>query len=383
MSNVGVSRGRLNRTTAKWQRRLARWQSRRDDKAELDRLICSFRQGDLQQSTRPPAEPPPSDPHVANLMTNQNDSDNTSHGDSDSDDSLFGPPPPLHDGDDSSSSDESASDLDFFTASDGSSYDTAEEFEVCTVYSDSDGSSCFSARSLGPPPPGSVMDYWDKPIPSSCMHNFPFRSEDSKCLPELDAASTDSSSLDSFEGPGADDDTYASCNPIAFNPSASLTRIIANPRICLTKECQKLYIGGELVDTGGNFNMTNRLDILVNITAVRPFSIGMAAKEQESTSKCTHRGDLAIPMMDGTTFYTPVFYNAKASDTILSPHAICQHSGGLLESWNQSGSVTAEKGSVSFFTKDGAEVIALTLDKRNGLFYTPVRSVAVSTPSPS
>jgi hypothetical protein len=46
---------------------------------------------------------------------------------------------------------------------------------------------------------------------------------------------------------------------------------------------------GELIDTGGNFNMTNRLSDLVNVVPIKPFSIGMTAKEDKSTSMCTHR----------------------------------------------------------------------------------------------
>jgi hypothetical protein len=86
---------------------------------------------------------------------------------------------------------------------------------------------------------------------------------------------------------------------------------------------------GELIDTGGNFNMTNRLDILVNVIRIKPFTIGMAAKEDKSTSVCTHCGNFPIPMLDESIFYTPVYYNEHASDLILSPEAICYASGGL------------------------------------------------------
>jgi hypothetical protein len=63
---------------------------------------------------------------------------------------------------------------------------------------------------------------------------------------------------------------------------------------------------------------------------IKPFSIGMTAKETQSTSQCTHHGDLPLTMLDGSTLYTPVFYNASASDTILSPEAICASSNGIL-----------------------------------------------------
>jgi hypothetical protein len=135
------------------------------------------------------------------------------------------------------------------------------------------------------------------------------------------------------------------------------------------------------VDTGGNFNMTNNLDLLVNVVAIKPFDIGMAASDTRSSSKCTHRGDFPLPMNDGSVFYTPMFYNPN-SDTIISPESICFHSNGILSSWVQAGSTTADFGSVSFFNSNGAEVLSLTLQKRNGLYYTSISSVAVDSDRP-
>jgi hypothetical protein len=83
-------------------------------------------------------------------------------------------------------------------------------------------------------------------------------------------------------------------------------------------------------------------------------------------------------MIDGSTFYTPMYFNEHASDSILSPEAICFASGGLLSKWSQSGSPDDSTGRVSFYDNKGTEVISLTLNKRNGLYYTPVTSVAVN-----
>jgi hypothetical protein len=43
--------------------------------------------------------------------------------------------------------------------------------------------------------------------------------------------------------------------------------------------------------------MTNKLDHLVNIVRIKPFTVSMAAKEDKSTAQCTHRGDFPIPML--------------------------------------------------------------------------------------
>jgi hypothetical protein len=193
----------------------------------------------------------------------------------------------------------------------------------------------------------------------------------------------DAHSLSSIEFDNSDDDTFFEENPISSRPVQHLTHVYVEPQVvfspvaCLTSPC------GELVDSGGNFSMTNRLDALLNVVAIKPFSIGMAAQEAKSSFFCTHRGDFPIKMCDGSVFYTPMFYNAKASETILSPESICFHSNGVLTHWTQSGSTLADGGSISFFDSNGAEVIALSLMKRNGLYYTPVSAIGVNSVDPT
>jgi hypothetical protein len=184
------------------------------------------------------------------------------------------------------------------------------------------------------------MDYWDKPIPSSCLHNFPSRFEDLKC----NFLDDDAHSLSSIEYDNSDADTYFDENPISSRPVQHLTHVHIDSRVVFTPVACLTSNSGELVDSGGNFSMTNRLDTLLNVVAIKPFSIGMAAQESRSSSFCTHRGDFPLVMCDGSVFYTPMFYNAKASETILSPESICFHSNGVLTSWTQSGSTLADGG---------------------------------------
>jgi hypothetical protein len=162
-----------------------------------------------------------------------------------------------------------------------------------------------------------------------------------------------------------------------------LTRVHVTPQVIGVSPRSSRTATGQLVDSGGNFSMTNDLGLLLNVVAIRPFSIGMAAQESNSSSVCTHRDDFPLPMNDGSTFYTPMFYNPNASETILSPEAICFNSNDFLTHWTQSGSTTADSGSISFFTKQGAEVLSLSLQKRNGLYYTPVCTVGVDSTDPS
>ena len=388
MGNVSLSRVKKNKISERWKRRLARWQERRQKNEEFQALIASYQLSDLQRSIpRPPAEPPPQINKTNDIMTKSPFSDTTSvivetvYSD-DSSTVSWDQPPSLRSR--YSSSDDGDSSTDYHTASLTSSF--ASALDSLTLDPGSASSSEGSIGSLGPPPPGSLMDLWNKPIPVSCRTNCVSDGP----LPGVHipfSSVNDSDSLSSMEYPGDDDDTYAEFNPMYDRPISSLQMVNATVRLNCedSPHCYRLMVRdeeGQLVDTGGNFNMTNRRNLLVNVTAVKPFSIGMAAKESESTSFCTHRGDFPIQMLDGSVFYTPMYFNPQASDTILSPEAICQNSGRFLTHWTQSGSTLSDFGNVSLFTAQGAEIISLQLKKRNGLYYTTLSSTAVDSSAP-
>eukprot|EP00804_Cyclotella_cryptica_P013124 CCRYP_002394-RA/>CCRYP_002394-RA protein AED:0.84 eAED:0.44 QI:0/0/0/0.33/1/1/3/0/456 len=101
---------------------------------------------------------------------------------------------------------------------------------------------------------------------------------------------------------------------------------------------------------------------------------------EKSAPTCTHCGDFPIPMLDGSVFYTPMYYNPQASDCILSPHAMCHSSRGYLSKWVQEGHLYPPSGRVTFYNKQGDAVIRLDLEQRNGLYYTTTTATAIDHP---
>ena len=84
-----------------------------------------------------------------------------------------------------------------------------------------------------------------------------------------------------------------------------------------------------MLDSGANCCITNRLDVLVDVCDIAPFRIGLALDGENAVhSFCTKRGLLPLPLNDGGFYYQSVFYNPDATDTILSPQAICEDSRG-------------------------------------------------------
>eukprot|EP00804_Cyclotella_cryptica_P010127 CCRYP_018496-RA/>CCRYP_018496-RA protein AED:0.47 eAED:0.44 QI:0/0/0/1/0.5/0.66/3/0/481 len=120
--------------------------------------------------------------------------------------------------------------------------------------------------------------------------------------------------------------------------------------------------------------------MLINVQPITPFGISTAATPEKSAPTCTHCGDFPIPMLDGSVFYTPMYYNPQASDCILSPHAMCHSSRGYLSKWVQEGHLYPPSGRVTFYNKQGDAVIRLDLEQRNGLYYTTTTATAIDHP---
>ncbi len=221
-----------------------------------------------------------------------------------------------------------------------------------------------SFDNLGPPPPGSLMDLWDKPIPP-CSFNDLY-----DCF--IDGIATVDETTPT--APLSDDES-------SISSAASLdVELHQTPTLKFVSATNRLAFGhdsGELIDTGGNFCMCNDLNMLVNVFPITPFGISMAASQEKSEPMCTHRGDFPIPMVDGSTYYTPMYYNPTASDCILSPQAICTNSKGYLTRWSQEGQISPLSGSVVFYNKHDKPIIKLNLQHRNGLFYTTTEATAI------
>ncbi len=82
--------------------------------------------------------------------------------------------------------------------------------------------------------------------------------------------------------------------------------------------------------------MTNRLSLLLNVRPLdNPLKVGVAIAEGGESlteSKCTHIGDLPLPLANGGYHYQPCYYNPSATNTFIAPDAICTESDGLLTS---------------------------------------------------
>jgi hypothetical protein len=113
------------------------------------------------------------------------------------------------------------------------------------------------------------MDLWDTPFSTSCLHNFLSREETSKCTfaqSDTSHTATTTSFSDSSIELANDDNSYAEYNPLCPHPILSLTRVTTTVQVVGLDNpstnshhhvSSKSITRGELIDTGGNFNMTN------------------------------------------------------------------------------------------------------------------------------
>jgi hypothetical protein len=127
--------------------------------------------------------------------------------------------------------------------------------------------------------------------------------------------------------------------------------------------------GAKLMDSGANCSMTADISKLTNLRKLdQPIVIGVAVNDNgdSSANECTHIGDLQVKCDDGSTISTICFYNPSASDTIISPQSIIDHSTQF-KSWTQVGRRFGQAGTIQF-NGDGITK-SLTLQQNNGLYY--------------
>jgi hypothetical protein len=209
-----------NKTASRWKRLVLRRQARRlDRQRDLDVLQLIIDQNQrVEQNT--------------DRMTDTSDPDGISV--TSEDDSLFDPP-------DTTNVYDSDSESTVSTHSDDS-------LEICS----STSSTWFD--NMSPPPPGSLLDLWDKPFSVKTFHDFPTLFSDG--LVTIDTTPTEDTT---------DDDSSVSSVPtFEFTPHQApfLKPITATTRVV------DISTMGKLVDTGGNFNMCNNLDMLVNVQPI-------------------------------------------------------------------------------------------------------------------
>jgi hypothetical protein len=118
------------------------------------------------------------------------------------------------------------------------------------------------------------MDFWDKPFSPSTFHDFPELFIDGKVTVDSTVQTVDTTD---------DDSSISSVGSVEVTTNAAPTirHVSATTRV-------DFNTSGDLIDTGGNFCMTNDLNVLVNVQRIAPFAISMAATQNKSDSQCTH-----------------------------------------------------------------------------------------------
>jgi hypothetical protein len=84
---------------------------------------------------------------------------------------------------------------------------------------------------------------------------------------------------------------------------------------------------------------------------------------------CTQRGLLPLQLADGGVYYQPCYYCENAVETIISPQAILDGSNTFVK-WSQTGYKDNSPGTLCFYSDSGLASMIMTLDKRDGLYYT-------------
>ena len=360
------------------------------------------------EETRPPPQPPPNlVPLVSNVRivnqpvdlsssTDSSVSSSTDSNDSSSDtiaslctassdddcstDSLL---PDVDFDSDSTSSDDSLSVKDFDSDStsshDSLSFSLPDAPTLSTASTAHDTSPHISMLKVAPP--GSLLDNLDCPASPTFVADHP----------DLEASLFN----DQYANPNSYDDAsddiedpFPSLVEVRHRPKISglfsLDNVWSRPRVCnLHSPPSPSIRRTAMSDPGANICITDVLELLHDVEDIKPFSVGLAVESAQlddiQVSQCTKKGILMLPLTNGHFHPQVCYYNPDASDTIISPQAICDDSGGLLVQWSMCGNALGDPGALQLSSRTGLYKIDIPLLLQNGLYFCNTDDFALSS----
>eukprot|EP00970_Alexandrium_tamarense_P017424 scaffold9530_cov222-Alexandrium_tamarense.AAC.7 len=162
-------------------------------------------------------------------------------------------------------------------------------------------------------------------------------------------------------------------------PSDFNSRLRCDPTYKLPRVLKSTALDEVLWDPGANICITSNLHILQNLTPTTPFPVGLAVSSDSSsviTFLCTMKGCLILPLTNGQFNPQVCYYNAMASDTIISPQAICDDSDGRLSRWSMSGNTDKAPGNLILSDDKDSFCVSFDLHERNGLWYCSAETLS-------
>ena len=173
------------------------------------------------------------------------------------------------------------------------------------------------------------------------------------------------------------------CDP----PFTSITHISNQLRVCgifndaTTHLISPTAHTGQLVDSGANINITNRLDLLSNAYPITPFNISVAVNHTLSSSGlCTHKGLLSLTLDDGDSITTTCYYCPTTVETIISPQAVLASSSTLCQCSQVGFKDPTLPGQLTFCNASGSTSLTIIVTCKNGLYYSHADTYTTKPP---
>lgn len=136
-------------------------------------------------------------------------------------------------------------------------------------------------------------------------------------------------------------------------------------------ECSNVTDGNIVIaheeqsDTGANANITPHVHLLHDIRWFEPVTIGNA--QRDSTLQVKAIGTFHLQTSDGIK-ELHMYYSPNASNTIVSPTAICRQYPDLI-GFHQWSNINTHQGQLQFVNGDNDTVFGLQMSETNGLCY--------------
>ena len=173
-----------------------------------------------------------------------------------------------------------------------------------------------------------------------------------------------------------DDDPIEIYSRVAALDDIQMNITAAPSPMPTTNPTDKFVIEMEQSDTGANASITPHIELLTDVRWFDPVTIGNAQKDSNLSVQAI--GKFKISTSTGPREIN-MYYAPNASNTIISPTAICKHRG--LIGFHQWSNCETNEGLLNFVSQDGEDDFLISICGTNGLWYhasTPPKVNVVS-----
>ena len=117
------------------------------------------------------------------------------------------------------------------------------------------------------------------------------------------------------------------------------------------------------------------MDKLTNVRKIESIPMGGCNKHDYAVIVCTHKGDMPMISMDGTSIVATAYFSKEVDGTIISPTTLVRQHLQTYSGWVQHSDCDSNTGTITLLGKHGNDNIVFKVFCKNNLWYHSANSI--------